>query len=84
MSKNDHLSAKLCYTIPKLIEIYREKKAIWHGQLQIPLANRKKGGRIHMSEWYKKEITKMLAMIDDEEYLKKLYIIISNHNEKED
>ena len=84
MSKNDHLSAKLCYTIPKLIEIYRGKKAIWHGQLQIPLANGKKGGRIHMSEWYKKEITKMLAMIDDEEYLKKLYIIISNHNEKED
>ena len=84
MSKNDHLSAKLCYTIPKLVEIYREKKAIWHGQLQIPLANGKKGGRIHMSEWYKKEITKMLAMIDDEEYLKKLYIIISNHNEKED
>ena len=38
MSKNDHLNAKLCYTIPKLNEIYREKKAIWHGQLQIPLA----------------------------------------------
>ena len=37
-----------------------------------------------MSEWYKEEITKMLAMIDDEECLKKLYIIISNHNEKED
>lgn len=36
-----------------------------------------------MSEWYKEEITKMLAMIDDEEYLKKMYIIISNHNEKE-
>ena len=76
------MNEKLCYTIPKLNE-YREKKAIWHGQLQIPLANGKKGGRIHMSEWYKKEITKMLAMIDDEEYLKKLYIIISNHNEKE-
>lgn len=37
-----------------------------------------------MSEWYRKQIAKMLAMIDDEEYLKKLYIIISNHNEKED
>lgn len=25
MSKNDHLDEKLCYTIPKLNEIYREK-----------------------------------------------------------
>lgn len=37
-----------------------------------------------MQEWYKEQIAKMLAMINDEEYLKKLYIIISNHNEKED
>lgn len=37
-----------------------------------------------MSEWYRKQIAKMLATIDDEEYLKKMYIIISNHNEKED
>lgn len=37
-----------------------------------------------MQEWYKEKIAKMLAMINDEEYLKKLYIIISNHNEKED
>lgn len=37
-----------------------------------------------MSEWYKEQIVKMLVAIDNEEYLKKLYIIISNHNEKED
>lgn len=36
-----------------------------------------------MSEWYKEQIVKMLVAIDNEEYLKKLYIIISNHNEKE-
>ena len=36
-----------------------------------------------MSEWYKEEITKMLVAIENEEYLKKMYIIISNHNEKE-
>ena len=63
---------------------YTEKKeAIWHGQLRIPLANGKKGGFIHMSEWYKEQIVKMLVAIDNEEYLKKMYIIISNHNEKE-
>ncbi len=36
-----------------------------------------------MSEWYKEEITKKLATIEDEEFLKRMYIIISNHNEKE-
>ncbi len=36
-----------------------------------------------MSEWYKEQIVKMLVAIDNEEYLKKMYIIISNHNEKE-
>ena len=29
MSKNDHLDAKLCYTIPKLNEIYRRKPLAW-------------------------------------------------------
>jgi hypothetical protein len=37
-----------------------------------------------MSEWYKEQIAKMLVAIENEEYLKKIYIIISNHNEKED
>lgn len=37
-----------------------------------------------MSEWYRKQIAKMLAAINDEEYLKKMYIIFSNHSEKED
>lgn len=37
-----------------------------------------------MSEWYRKQIAKMLTAINDEEYLKKMYIIISNHSEKED
>lgn len=37
-----------------------------------------------MQEWYKEQIAKMLAMIEDEEYLKKLYIIINNHMKKED
>ena len=36
-----------------------------------------------MSEWDKEQIVKMLVAIDNEEYLKKMYIIISNHNEKE-
>lgn len=36
-----------------------------------------------MSEWYREQIVKMLAAIENEEYLKKMYIIISNHNEKE-
>lgn len=61
---------------------YTEKRKPLAWPAPIPLAMGRKEG-VHMSEWYKKEITKMLAMIDDEEYLKKLYIIISNHNEKE-
>lgn len=48
------------------------------------LNNGVKGGLIHMLEWYKKEIAKMLDAIENEEYLKKLYIIISNHMKKED
>lgn len=47
MSKNDHLSAKLCYTIPKLIEIYREKKAIGMASSNT-LSNGKKGGRTYV------------------------------------
>ncbi len=43
-----------------------------------------KGGLHIMQEWYKEQIAKMLAMIEDEEYLKKLYIIINNHMKKED
>mgnify|MGYP000460342630 FL=1 len=37
-----------------------------------------------MSEWYIQQIVKKLATIKDEEFLKRMYIIINNHNEKED
>ena len=36
-----------------------------------------------MSEWYIQQIVKKLATIKDEEFLKRMYVIINNHNEKE-
>lgn len=37
-----------------------------------------------MDKWYKKQINKMLEKIHDEQFLKRLFVIIRNHIEKED
>lgn len=37
-----------------------------------------------MDKWYKAQINQMVKEINDEHFLKQLFIIINNHFEKED
>lgn len=37
-----------------------------------------------MNKWYKKQIHKMVSKIEDELFLKRIYVIIKRHIEKED
>lgn len=43
MSKNDHLSAKLCYTIPKLIVQRKESHLAWPTPNTLSKMGRKEG-----------------------------------------
>lgn len=37
-----------------------------------------------MKTWYKQQILKIVSKINDEQFLKRIYIILRNHMKKED